>query len=109
MELDDHETEEGVSAEDQIRGQELLRDIDFGLRVQEFLDSPLGKRLDQDSEELRSTLMEALVECDVDDNAGRAEARAIRMKIAAIDHWKHFFAGYIEVGKKAEVEYETGG
>jgi hypothetical protein len=109
MELDDHELEEGVSAEDQVRGQELLRDIDFGLRVNEFLNGPIGQRLDRDSEAQRTSLMEALVECDVEDSAGRAEARAIRMKIAAIDHWKHLFAAYIEAGKKAEVEYETGG
>ena len=107
------ESEEERPAEDERidgeRGRNLLATVDFGLRVREFLDGPIGQRLVHDAEVERAELLEELLACDPDTEEGRSVARGLRLRIGILDHWQDMFAKYLVDGEQAEGELQQWG
>jgi len=91
---------------DRLRGQELLRTIDFGIQVQAFLDSEIGQRILTDAEQQAQGLYRALADLDPDKQEDRDQMRHIRQRLGILSYWQDAFAGYILAGRQAELEYQ---
>jgi len=92
----------------QARTHELLRKVDFGLQVRQFLAGDIGSRILRDTEIETKDLLEALSDLDPDNKVERAEMRLIRQKLGILAHWQDAFARYIDAGHAAEVELNEG-
>jgi hypothetical protein len=90
---------------DEKRHHDLLREIDFGLQIQQFLDNEIGQRLLRDSQEEERALMEEGVRLNPDDPETLPRRREIYHRIGVLDHWQSLFASYINAGKAAEKLY----
>lgn len=88
--------------EDEAREIALLHDVEFGIRIQQFLDGPIGQRISEESDARREALRRELMDLDyrVPDEAKQIDT--IRQEHAAICHWQQFFIGYVNAGKEAE-------
>lgn len=107
---DDFRFEEAFQREAQ-RNEELikqqkLRELDFGLTVQKFLDGPIGERILSDAERELKDITNSLLEKNVDDHIDRREMRVLLARAAVLRHWQDAFANYIIAGKNAEKELE---
>lgn len=90
------------SPEDEARSLELLRAVDFGLRIQQFLEGPIGKRIVEESNGRRDELRRELMDLDYRDPKQAVEIDTIRQEHAAIAHWQDFFNRYMREGREAE-------
>ncbi len=81
--------------------REKLREVDFGLQVQKFLDGPIGRRILDDAEaELKEIASALFVERDV------TKIREFQERAQVLQHWQDAFGSYIITGKNAEKELE---
>jgi hypothetical protein len=105
--LTEHEAAD-LDEQDRLRGHDLLKTVEFGLQVEDFIEGPIGLRLIADSDEERAALMEEAVHVDTDTPDGLARHRAIRHRVAVLDHWQNLFASYINEGVAAQKQYQEG-
>lgn len=83
---------------------QLFATVDFGLRVRQLLDSPIGRRMLADSTREKERVKDALVLCDEGTEEGRSQARELRMEFHALNRWQVFFDEYIRAGDAAEAQ-----
>lgn len=91
---------------EELRKQEKMRELDFGLSVQRFLDGPIGQRILEDAEAELKDISNALFEKNVDDESDRSSIRNLLARAAVLRHWQDAFANYIISGQNAEKELE---
>jgi len=89
------------------RGHELRSIIDFGLQVEQFLDTEIGKRLLRDATEERLRLTESYILLNPDIPKEREQMSDIRFRVHVLNAWQEFFEQYIRAGNAAQEQFRT--
>jgi hypothetical protein len=97
-----------LAAEQQRRVHSLLKRVDFGLQVQQFLDGEIGQRILVDTERETLALLKRRAELDPRIPEQTAEWQALGDQLGIHAHWQDAFARYIADGRAAETELHEG-